>query len=67
VFHDFVLLVDARDGHEGCPRASGFDSPDRGLFHLDSGRGSVPDNRHTRTSPTRFPRFTIEIDVTSPQ
>src|SRR5580700_10228127 len=57
VFDDFALLVDARDGHEGCPRASGFGIPDRGLFYLDRGCCPAPDFRRTRTSPARFPYF----------
>src|ERR1700732_4007910 len=55
VFNDFALLVDARDGHEGCPRASGFGISDRGLFYLDRGCCPAPDFRRTRTSPARFP------------
>src|SRR6476660_3089266 len=57
VFDDFVLLVDARDGHKGCPRASGFGFSDRGLFYFDSGRCPAPDIWRTRTSPAEFLRF----------
>jgi len=41
VFNDFMLLVDARNGHKGCPRAPELGFSDRGLFYPDSGRCPV--------------------------